>query len=54
MVGKQNIFLPAPDCAANHFPFGGEGAPPACEAGAIAEFKLSASRVARRVEAEVV
>lgn len=52
--GSLRHLLPAHDCAASHFPFGGEGSPPACEAGPIAEFKLSASRVARRVEAEIV
>ena len=38
-------------CAEDHFPFLGAGTPPACEAGAVAEFRLEHSAEARYVEA---
>ena len=51
--GSLRHLMPAADCAVSHFPLRGEGAPPPCEAGAIAEFRLASSTAERRVAADV-
>ena len=51
--GRVEHLLPAADCAESYFPFRGAGARPACEAGAVAEFRLPSSVVARRIEATI-
>ena len=51
--GRVEHLLPAADCAESYFPFRGAGARPACEAGAVAEFRLPSSAVARRIEATI-
>jgi hypothetical protein len=51
--GSLRHLLPAPDCAQSHFPLGGAGARPACQAGAIAEFRLAAATAGRRVAAVI-
>lgn len=47
---------PRAGCKERHdyFPFSGAGTAPACEAGAIAEFRLASSTTARQIEATLV
>tara|TARA_B110000208_G_scaffold99816_1_gene124557 strand:+ start:2456 stop:3043 length:588 start_codon:yes stop_codon:yes gene_type:complete len=46
--------MPAKDCATSYFPLQGAGATPPCEAGAVAEFRIDAGVVPRRIAVEIV
>ena len=42
---------PEKHCATNYFPFGGASTAPACDAGPVAEFRMTVPPEGRRIEA---